>query len=241
MGPATTESGVRCRKGLQGCDDGGIEGTEFGYRATWCARAAEHGGYVSAKQKRLPRQRKMKAERLDGLARTYLFTGHYFFGPIDYEGMHSLWIQHREELMNWWLSDPETHEEEGRRPTGPGTRPWAWYKWDAPAPLKGLETDYAYLARHGLFTQAEREYFARFPRVTPKDWIRLQSEGWHTRKGRELWLLHHQNLTRKGERWRRDILAYWHKLGLEQDESTVRDTAILDEQVVGDEIGDDDD
>jgi hypothetical protein len=86
--------------------------------------------------------------------------------------------------------------------------------------LRFPEPDYAYLARHGLFLPVEREYFARFPKVTPKDWIRLQIEGWETGAGRERWLLNHQCLTAKGERWKAGILKYWAKLGLYEEKES---------------------
>jgi hypothetical protein len=190
---------------------------------------------MTAKLKRLPRARKAKAE-LDAPTRAYLLTGHYFGRHYRYDEMptepfRTLWLEHRDDLLTFWLGDPDAYNSQGGYdicPGGPGTRPWAWWQWAAPpAPLKmrkalfGLEfsePDYAYLRRHRLFTAAEFAYFARFPKITPRDWARLQSEDWHSRKGRELWLRQHINLTPKGERWRKGILDYWHRLGLEQTE-----------------------
>lgn len=38
----------------------------------------------------------------------------------------------------------------------PGSRPWAWWEYDAPKPVMPWESATAYLARCGLLTQAEQ-------------------------------------------------------------------------------------
>jgi hypothetical protein len=38
----------------------------------------------------------------------------------------------------------------------PGTRPWAWWRADAPEPLLAGEDELSFLARHGLLTAAEK-------------------------------------------------------------------------------------
>jgi len=53
----------------------------------------------------------------------------------------SAWREHREELLP--LVDP-------------GSRPWAWWQYDAPEPVLPRESALAYLARCGQLTESER-------------------------------------------------------------------------------------
>lgn len=48
------------------------------------------------------------------------------------------------------------HSAELMRLVEPGSRPWAWWEYDAPEPARPRESEPAYLARCGLLTEAER-------------------------------------------------------------------------------------
>jgi len=54
------------------------------------------------------------------------------------------------------------HSEELMRLVEPGSRPWAWWVYDAPEPTLPRESDFDYLARCGLLTKGER---ARLPKT----------------------------------------------------------------------------
>ena len=59
-----------------------------------------------------------------------------------------LWAEHREDLPAEWI----------RRQ--PGTRPWLWWRFDAPEPRRqadsgGLEAEASYLSRLGLLWPGE--------------------------------------------------------------------------------------
>jgi hypothetical protein len=54
-----------------------------------------------------------------------------------------------------------SHSAELMRLVQPGSRPWAWWEYDAPEPAKPRESETAYLARCGLLTQAERASMAQ--------------------------------------------------------------------------------
>ena len=43
----------------------------------------------------------------------------------------------------------------------PGSRPWAWWQYDAMAPMLPREPEIAYLARCGLLTSGERQHLER--------------------------------------------------------------------------------
>lgn len=49
-----------------------------------------------------------------------------------------------------------SHSSELMRLVQPGSRPWAWWEYEAPEPVRSRESDAAYLARCGLLTSAER-------------------------------------------------------------------------------------
>jgi hypothetical protein len=55
-----------------------------------------------------------------------------------------------------------SHSEELMRLVEPGSRPWAWWEYDAPEPTLPRESDFDYLARCGLLTKGER---ARLPKA----------------------------------------------------------------------------
>jgi hypothetical protein len=109
---------------------------------------------------------------------------------FDEETAREDWEERRDELVQFWTQDPGVWATTNRRrfgnpaPGGPGTRPWAWWSWDAPAddrqvlglapvdePLKRamgvsycrsvlLESEASFLRRHDLFLPGER---ARVP------------------------------------------------------------------------------
>ena len=54
-----------------------------------------------------------------------------------------------------------SHSAELMRLVQPGSRPWAWWKYEAPEPPKPRESAMAYLARCGLLTEAERASLAQ--------------------------------------------------------------------------------
>jgi hypothetical protein len=48
------------------------------------------------------------------------------------------------------------HWAEVMRLVQPGSRPWAWWEYDAPEPVRPRESELAYLTRCGLLTEAEQ-------------------------------------------------------------------------------------
>jgi hypothetical protein len=71
------------------------------------------------------------------------------------------WAIHRERLLHWWIFDE--NKPQGMKPwtfvmTGrPGTRPWAWWKFDAPEPLREHASERDYLQRLNLFLPGEEQ------------------------------------------------------------------------------------
>lgn len=53
------------------------------------------------------------------------------------------WALHRDGIIKTWITEH------------PGSRPWAWWMIEAPAPRDPGETELDYLRRHGLLTKAE--------------------------------------------------------------------------------------
>jgi hypothetical protein len=49
-----------------------------------------------------------------------------------------------------------SHSAELKRLVEPGSRPWAWWEYDAPEPARARESETAYLERWGLLTEAEQ-------------------------------------------------------------------------------------
>lgn len=180
-------------------------------------------------RKRLARHRIAKP-MLDPETRSYLLTG-FWFGrnqPSQDELKH-LWLEHRDDLLTFWLQDPDTYREPPgadffhEPPGGPGTRPFAWWRWSAPAPRKVIrpnhadefETEFTHLARRKLFTAGERKYFAQFPAISARAWVRLQRHDWHTAALRHRWLAEScRHLTPEGEAWRGRVLADFARLGI---------------------------
>jgi hypothetical protein len=94
------------------------------------------------------RSRVAPAGDLDEMARFMLmWMKEWFlereFGP-DWEDIAAAaWQFHGRRLTAEWI---------GRRP---GTRPPAWWEFEAPAPRLAGESEYVYLLRHGLLTRWE--------------------------------------------------------------------------------------
>jgi hypothetical protein len=57
----------------------------------------------------------------------------------------ALWEEKRTDILTDWIK------------TRPGSRPWAWWVYDAPEPRHEHESERAFLARHGLLAPGERE------------------------------------------------------------------------------------
>lgn len=63
----------------------------------------------------------------------------------------------------------------------PGTRPWAWWQWDAPEPVEEEETQHAYLSRHRLWLPGEQ---ARWQAGETRIWtISDLSAWWESKNG----------------------------------------------------------
>ena len=71
--------------------------------------------------------------------REYLLSGYHWGIGEPFENLEAerqAWEAHHEELIDFWISDPEAWKQAGNRdeflnpePAGPGHRPWAWWKW----------------------------------------------------------------------------------------------------------------
>jgi hypothetical protein len=86
------------------------------------------------------------------------------YGPVteaSTEAMRQDWALHRERLLHWWVTGE--NEPAGMKPWTfvpvfvPGTRPWAWWQFDAPEPLGDDETERGYLQRLDLLLPGEAE------------------------------------------------------------------------------------
>lgn len=88
----------------------------------------------------------------------------------DPETWGDLWRRHRTALLRWWTADPG--DQGGSiRPSGPGTRPWAWWHFDAPEPRRILFRDEATqtCAEAGIVPQGGFQFSFGIP-VTYVDW-----------------------------------------------------------------------
>ncbi len=77
----------------------------------------------------MPRQRYKKNAGLEltKAQRCKLTLGHWFFPDSELEDDHKmrgLWEAHCMQLLADWVLE------------NPGTRPWAWWRWDAPAEFR---------------------------------------------------------------------------------------------------------
>ena len=98
--------------------------------------------------RRRPRRRR---NRWDDQHVMYLERGYSFFAGEgfrrnpDPELIKSAWADLGSDIMARWIVEH------------PGTRPWAWWQFDAPEPRKEDETEAACLQRRGLLTKAESD------------------------------------------------------------------------------------
>ncbi len=83
--------------------------------------------------------------------------------------LQSLWGQHHNDLLSFWAQDPDEylagddfHEVE---PGGPGTRPWSWWRWDAPEERKILSQ--AHIVDQETRLRGEPEYDSAFMKEYP--------------------------------------------------------------------------
>lgn len=80
---------------------------------------------------------------LDSDKRAQLLTGFSPWldvGPADDpDAWEALWRRHRTVLLNWWLDNPSEHRGIGTSRRGGGSRPWAWWHFDAPEPRRILD------------------------------------------------------------------------------------------------------
>jgi hypothetical protein len=69
------------------------------------------------------------------------------------------WERHGEALTAWWVAGLPDDEGPSRfhrvTPGGPGTRPWAWWRYSAPERRRRGESEAAYLRRRGLLLPGE--------------------------------------------------------------------------------------
>jgi hypothetical protein len=81
------------------------------------------------------------------------------------EEMRQDWSMHGERLLHWWLTgenQPSLMKPWTFVPTPrPGERPWAWWQFDAPAPLPDGETQRDYLVCLGLMLPGEESIRTR--------------------------------------------------------------------------------
>lgn len=92
-------------------------------------------------------------DQLSERTRLHLLGGHdwsFMDGPAPAEDtLRAAWQQHGEALTAEHVA------------AHPGSRPWGWWRYDAPEPRqmagRDWEPELPYLERHGLLTPAERE------------------------------------------------------------------------------------
>jgi|GEM_PF-6090482 len=70
------------------------------------------------------------------------------------------WAKHGEPILSWWTG--ETDERFSQKPWiwpirgGPGSRPWAWWEFDAPEAREADEAEADYIDRLNLWRRGER-------------------------------------------------------------------------------------
>ena len=101
----------------------------------------------------MPRKRRLaKRRKLIELTTQHFYqlrTGNDFFDDAfgrnpNLRLMREAWEKHRENILTQWIA------------ANPGTRPWAWWKFDAPEPRPEGEGEADYLGRLGLLTDLEK-------------------------------------------------------------------------------------
>lgn len=105
------------------------------------------------------KKRREKSRSLDRWCAQELRTGPVLLaglGYFDYQApegvdqcdtprMANDWKRHGDSILSEWITQR------------PGTRPYAWWKFDAPEPRDDSDSEYQYLVRHGLLTEKEIE------------------------------------------------------------------------------------
>jgi len=137
----------------------------------------------------IKRERRVKPEELNPRQRQRLLTGRDWNFPRVPGFAHdveerSAWQRHREELLAFWLQDPDKWEKANPDrdqwvepiPGGPGSRPWGFWEYEAPEPRREYpgrpigqerESQIHYLRRLDLLTDAERILAARARQAAP--------------------------------------------------------------------------
>ena len=91
------------------------------------------------------------------------------------------WLEWRDELVQFWTQPPPAHEARDAphgfynpTPGGPGTRPWAWWYFDAPEPRRVTGWRRWERAANGWMPQPAgqllgnwRTFWGMFPTATP--------------------------------------------------------------------------
>jgi hypothetical protein len=107
---------------------------------------------------RVTRRAKLRRPGFEPQHRAQLLHGHDFFGDaygetighrsrtrgiFDADAARADWVENREELLAYWLQDPTRWQRDPDvsgfhqpEPGGPGSRPAAWWWFDAPAPRR---------------------------------------------------------------------------------------------------------
>ena len=101
------------------------------------------------RKSRRPRVRRRAVRLLRCVADAFA-TGTVFFNQVSLEEVRELWEAYRESFLDYWVEGSEFlvspgseyGKRKGRqlwpynptRPVSPGTRPWVWWRFDAPEP-----------------------------------------------------------------------------------------------------------
>ena len=144
----------------------------------------------------MPRQSRRAHRRGTAYRDTHIYqllTGHDFFGDafgdksfrggrVNTEAMQAAWEKFSEPILAAWVREY------------PGTRPFAWWEFDAPEP-QGDEEEIDYLSRLGLLESGEQERAdAQLAELDEIDLLPVDESKWPD----------HINIpTTRGERYRR--------------------------------------
>jgi hypothetical protein len=80
------------------------------------------------------------------------------------EAARADWARYGADLLAWWVGEDDRRFS--AKPwiwaprNGPGTRPWAWWAFDAPAARGEDESEAGYLERLNLWRPGERDRYA---------------------------------------------------------------------------------
>lgn len=140
---------------------------------------------MATNRRKIMRNRRGNIQNLTGPQLDSLLHGHDFFQDAfkDDAERREAWELHRADLMAYWLQDLDEWLSAGNvnrfghpSPDGPGTRPAAWWNYDAPAePLEG-ETEVEYLHRLKLLTAAEKRHLAKHPELLEPEAVIFEDE-----------------------------------------------------------------